>query len=116
MLTPQPDVVKYTDTYYPSALQAVIWEISYLRKMLKTASNPWQFERQKASQQHFAVRNSFIHYIHIIEKGLLRQQALEYLESSAIADLDTRKESKPKALISNLKCIKYSFLGYLFSK
>lgn len=115
-LTSQADVVKYTDSYYPCALQAAIWEIKYLSKMLKTASNPWQFEKQKPRDQHYALRNTLTHYIHIVEKGYLRYEALKHLRGTDTADLNLTRESKRRALVDNLKSTKYMFLGYLFSK
>jgi len=110
-------IAEYTDTHYPCALQAAIWDIDYLCELLKTASQPWQFERQPALHVHYVVKFTVVRYIHIVEKNSLRYESLRYFRSTEqFTELRLVRESRRKALIDKLKCLKFQLVGYLFSK
>lgn len=100
--TPKPDFAAPDSRYgvykkgAPYRVNALgFWEVSYLRNLLISGENPWNFEimgsyRTKYLDGFYCAMKPLFNRLHVVEKGRIFADAYEYCIANSIP-LDTKK-------------------------
>lgn len=84
---------------YRITLQASIWRISTLRKLLSPGLSPWEFEQigtqlsETFDAKLWAVTSPTINYDHAIEKGKWKPAGLQILKQAGLSPGDLRRQT-----------------------
>ncbi len=112
------ETLNINEPYY-SSLQVVLWKKSYLLERLSKSGSIWEFEHEKNTAIHYAIRKNFLFdYIHIVEKGKWNFYTKNLLNKSEIPFHPGYRKSLgfSYAIYYYYKEIVFLITGYTFMK
>jgi hypothetical protein len=118
-LTPNPAGDIYVDEFftrldmkakpiYATSLQAAIWNVDFLKKLLSYDFNPWEFEVMggktkeaiAADGRLFVASGPVLTYTHFVEKGKLHPLIKRVMQNEGVVfDISTRKFLSPYEML-----------------
>lgn len=90
-------LIEHNALFYRVSIFASIWDIKILNDLLVDEESAWDFEikgsiRSSKYYKFYCVKNDFFSYVHGIEKGLWKLDALNWLkEKEFVIDFDYRR-------------------------
>lgn len=92
---PSPDldgvIIRSQDGDYRTSLQACVWNIDMLKRLLVKGESAWDFEIKGTKRSHkildkfyLVVKDPVFSYINSVEKGIFHQNAIDYIRSQGI--------------------------------
>ena len=84
-------IIRSNNSYYRTSLQACVWEVDALKKILKSGESPWEFEQigtersRKINHPFYMVmEKNVISYKNAVEKGSYHQDVVDYINNNGI--------------------------------
>ena len=76
-----------TDAPYFASLQVALWDREHLKRMLRNATNIWEFENSyiPGVDHHAILEKPPIRYVHVVEKGKWQPHAASLFEQAGLS-------------------------------